>query len=91
MRERLSSNRLEKEKGEWDIDIIESSEREAFWQTKERERERDFDKLERKTKDEILTSLKEWNNEREAWGGVTGFGYANIECKHTENEWEVKF
>jgi hypothetical protein len=39
------------------------------------------DRLDRKIKDEILTSLKEWKNERKAWGGVSGFRYTNIECK----------
>jgi hypothetical protein len=27
---------------------------------------------------------------KEAWGDVSGFGYTNIECKHTKSEREVK-
>jgi hypothetical protein len=70
---------LERERG-WDIDVIERSEREGFWQTRERKRE-GSDRLERKTEDEILTSFKKWKSEREAWGDVSRFKYVDIECK----------
>lgn len=49
------------------------------------------DRPKRKIKDEILTSLKEWKNEREVWGSVSGLTYTNIECKQKECEREVKF
>ncbi len=58
---------------------------------KGRERENASNKLKKTTKDEILTSLKEWKNEREAWGSVSGLIYAHIECKHTESEKRLNF
>jgi hypothetical protein len=32
-----------------------------------------------------------WKSEKEAWSGVSGLAYADIECKQRESEKEVKF
>jgi hypothetical protein len=37
----------------------------------------------------ILIGFKEWDIE--AWSGVSGFGYVDIECKQKKNERKVKF
>lgn len=67
------------------------SERERLNSNTLKKEKKTSDRLERKMKDEILTSLKEWKNEREAWSNMSGLKYANIECKHTQSEKEVKF
>ncbi len=64
-------------------------------------RERDFDrkrerKWERKSRKKDKERMKFWQawkseREREVWGGVSGLGYIDIECKQNESEREVKF